>query len=79
MMKDKAELCRRDLGAASIVALEYGDGCAPLAEHPSRCSKDLEIYDRIAFAGVGKYNELRNLGWRGSPRTSRATPTAAAT
>ena len=42
--------------------LGYDDGIAFVAENPSRAlHKVTEIYDRIAFAAVGKYNEFENL------------------
>ena len=42
--------------------LQYDDGILFVAENPSRAlHKISEIYDRIAFAAVGKYNEFENL------------------
>src|SRR3970040_2609750 len=63
MMKDKAEYARKGIARGkSIVALEYQDGVLLVAENPSTLlHKISEIYDRIAFAGVGKYNEFENL------------------
>jgi proteasome alpha subunit len=63
MMKDKAEYARKGISRGrSIVALEYADGILLVAENPSSLlHKVSEIYDRIAFAGVGKYNEFENL------------------
>jgi proteasome alpha subunit len=63
MMKDKAEYARKGISRGkSIVALEYPDGVLLVAENPSTLlHKISEIYDRIAFAGVGKYNEFENL------------------
>ena len=63
MMKDKAEYARKGISRGrSIVALEYGEGILLVAENPSTLlHKISEIYDRIAFAGVGKYNEFENL------------------
>jgi proteasome alpha subunit len=63
MMKDKAEYARKGIARGkSIVALEYSDGALLVAENPSTLlHKISEIYDRIAFAGVGKYNEFENL------------------
>jgi len=63
MMKDKAEYARKGIARGkSIVALEYLDGVLLVAENPSTLlHKISEIYDRIAFAGVGKYNEFENL------------------
>ncbi len=63
MMKDKAEYARKGISRGkSIVALECADGILLVAENPSTLlHKISEIYDRIAFAGVGKYNEFENL------------------
>jgi proteasome alpha subunit len=63
MMKDKAEYARKGISRGrSIVTLEYGDGILLVAENPSTLlHKVSEVYDRIAFAGVGKYNEFENL------------------
>ena len=63
MMKDKAEYARKGISRGrSIVTLEYRDGILLVAENPSSLlHKVSEIYDRIAFAGVGKYNEFENL------------------
>src|SRR6201982_2196434 len=63
MMKDKAEYARKGISRGrAIVAIEYGDGILLVAENPSTLlHKVSEIYDRIAFAGVGKYNEFENL------------------
>ncbi len=63
MMKDKAEYARKGIARGrSMIALEYRDGILLLAENPSTLlHKISEIYDRIAFAGVGKYNEFENL------------------
>jgi proteasome alpha subunit len=63
MMKDKAEYARKGIARGkAIVTLEYRDGVLLLAENPSTLlHKISEIYDRIAFAGVGKYNEFDQL------------------
>jgi proteasome alpha subunit len=63
MMKDKAEYARKGISRGKpIVALEYADGILLVTENPSTLlHKISEIYDRIAFAGVGKYNEFENL------------------
>jgi proteasome alpha subunit len=63
MMKDKAEYARKGIARGrSIVTLEFADGILLVAENPSTLlHKVSEIYDRIAFAGVGKYNEFENL------------------
>ncbi len=63
LVKDRAEYARKGIARGrSIVAMEYVDGVLLLAENPSRTLyKISEIYDRIAFAGVGKYNEFEAL------------------
>ena len=63
MMQDKAEYARKGIARGkSIVAVEYKDGIVLVAENPSSSlSKLSEIYDQIAFAGVGKYSEFENL------------------
>jgi proteasome alpha subunit len=62
-MKDRSEYARKGIGRGkSVVALEYADGLLFLAENPSATlHKISEIYDRIAFAGVGKYSEFEDL------------------
>lgn len=62
MMKDRADYARKGIARGkSIVALEYADGILLVAENPSATlHKVSEIYDRIAFAAVGKYNEFEN-------------------
>lgn len=63
MMQDKAEYARKGIAKGkSLVALEYADGIILAAENPSSSlSKISEIYDRLSFAGVGKYSEFENL------------------
>ncbi|MFZ4585022.1 MAG: proteasome subunit alpha [Acidimicrobiia bacterium] len=63
VMKDRADYARKGIARGrSLVALEYADGVVIVAENPSRTLyKVSEIYDRIAFAGVGKYNEFQSL------------------
>ena len=63
MMKDKAEYARKGISRGkAIVTIEYRDGVLLVAENPSTLlHKISEIYDRIAFAGVGKYNEFENM------------------
>jgi len=69
MMKDRAEFARKGIARGrSLVAMQFADGIAIVADNPSHTLRKIsEIYDRIAFAGVGKYNEfdqLRVLGVR---------------
>ncbi len=63
MVQDKAEYARKGIARGkSIVAMEYADGIVLCAENPSTAlNKISEIYDYIAFAGVGKYTEFENL------------------
>ena len=69
LVRDKAEFARKGIARGrSIVAIEYEPGVLLLAENPSRALRKIsEVYDRIAFAGVGRYNEyeaLRKAGIR---------------
>ena len=69
LMKDKADYARKGIARGrSLVALVYADGILLAAQNPSRTLHKInEIYDRIAFAGVGKFNEydqLRQAGVR---------------
>ena len=63
IIKDKADYARKGIARGrSVVVLQYRDGIVFVAENPSRAlHKVSEIYDRIAFAAVGKYNEFENL------------------
>ena len=63
LMKDRADYARKGIARGrSVVALTYADGILMVAENPSSTlHKISEIYDRIAFAAVGKYNEFENL------------------
>jgi proteasome alpha subunit len=63
MMKDKADYARKGIARGrALVALAYDNGVAVVAENPSNnLRKVSEIYDRIAFAGVGRYNEFDQL------------------
>ena len=69
VMKDRADFARKNVGRGRpLVATVYDDGILICAENPSKnLHKVSEIYDRIAFAGVGKYSEydqLRQAGVR---------------
>ena len=68
VMQDKAEYARKGIARGkSSITLEYAGGILFMAENPSTLSKIGEIYDRIAFAGVGKFSEfdqLRKVGVR---------------
>jgi len=63
VMKDRADYARKGIARGrSLVAFSTTDGIVIVAENPSRTLyKISEIYDRIAFAGVGKYNEFEML------------------
>lgn len=63
LMKDRADFARKGIARGrSVVVLAYDGGILFATENPSRAlHKISEIYDRIAFAAVGKYNEFENL------------------
>src|SRR5919198_4051636 len=63
LMKDRSEYARKGIARGkSVIAVEYADGLLFLAENPSATlHKISEIYDRIAFAGAGKYSEFEDL------------------
>ncbi|HQF03269.1 MAG TPA: proteasome subunit alpha [Phycicoccus sp.] len=63
LMKDRADFARKGIARGrSVVVLTYADGILFVAENHSRTlHKVSEIYDRIGFAAVGKYNEFENL------------------
>jgi proteasome alpha subunit len=61
-MKDRADYARKGISRGrSVVALQYPDGIVIVSENPQTLHKVSEIYDRIAFAAVGRYNEFENL------------------
>jgi len=63
VMKDRADYARKGIARGrAAVAVRFVDGIALVAENPSNTLRKIsEIYDRIAFAGVGKYNEFDQL------------------
>jgi proteasome alpha subunit len=63
VMKDRAEYAQKGIARGrSLVAAMYGSGVLMVAENPSRTlHKISEIYDRVAFAGAGRYNEFDQL------------------
>ncbi|HEX9991883.1 MAG TPA: proteasome subunit alpha [Acidimicrobiales bacterium] len=63
VMKDRADYARKGIARGrSLAAVTYEDGIAICAENPSNTLRKVsEIYDRIAFAGVGRYNEFDQL------------------
>ncbi|MCH9667154.1 MAG: proteasome subunit alpha [Actinomycetia bacterium] len=62
-MRERSELARKGIARGrSVVALAYADGVLFVAENPSRSlQKVCELYDRIGFAAVGRFNEFNNL------------------
>ena len=63
LMKDRADFARKGIARGrSVVVVQYADGILFVSENPSQAlHKVSEIYDRIAFAAVGRYNEFENL------------------
>ena len=63
VMKDRADFARKGIARGrSVAVLAYDKGVAFVAENPSKAlHKVSEIYDRIAFAAVGRYNEFESL------------------
>ena len=63
IMKDKADYARKGIARGrSVLVMTYADGILLCGENPNKAlHKISEIYDRIAFAAVGKYNEFENL------------------
>ncbi len=63
IMRDKSDYARKGIARGrSVLVMAYFDGILFCGENPSKAlHKISEIYDRIAFAAVGKYNEFENL------------------
>ena len=63
IMKDRADYARKGIARGrAVLVLTYEDGILFVAENQSNAlHKVSEIYDRLAFAAVGKYNEFENL------------------
>ena len=63
MTKDRADYARKGIARGrALVACTFDEGILLCAENPSRMLRKIsEIYDRIGFAGVGKYNEFDQL------------------
>ena len=70
VMKDRADYARKGIARGrTLCGMSYADGICIVAENHSRTlHKVSEIYDRIAFAAVGRYNEFDQL------RIARLTP-----
>jgi proteasome alpha subunit len=63
MMKDRSDYAHKGIARGrSVLGLEYADGLLFLAENPSTTlHKISEVYDQVAFAGVGKYSEFEEM------------------
>jgi proteasome alpha subunit len=63
VMKDRADYARKGIAKGrSLCAVVYDDGILFCAENTSSTLRKVsEIYDRIAFAGVGRYSEFDQL------------------
>jgi len=63
LIKDRAEFAKKGIQRGRPIAVvEYEDGILLIGENPSRSlHKISEIYDRVAFAGVGRFNEFETL------------------
>ncbi|MCP3974894.1 MAG: proteasome subunit alpha [bacterium] len=63
LIKDRADFAKKGIARGRpIVVLEYEDGVLLLGENPSGSLQKIgEIYDKVAFAGVGRFNEFESL------------------
>ena len=63
IMRDRAEYARKGIARGrSVVVMQYDQGILFVAPNPSKAlHKISEIYDRIGFAAVGRYNEFEAL------------------
>ncbi|HEY9388533.1 MAG TPA: proteasome subunit alpha [Mycobacteriales bacterium] len=63
VMRDRSEYARKNIARGrDVVVLTYADGVLFVAENPSTTLHKVgELYDRIGFAAVGRYNEYENL------------------
>ena len=62
-MRERSDLARKGIARGrSVVALAYAGGVLFVAENPSRSLQKIsELYDRVGFAAVGRFNEFDNL------------------
>src|ERR1700752_4526069 len=62
-MRERSELARKGIARGrSVIALAHSRGVLFVGETPSRSlQKVSELYDRIGFAAVGRFNEFDNL------------------
>ena len=70
LLRDRSELARKGIARGrSVVVLTYAGGVLFVAEnHSPSLHKVSEIYDRIGFAAVGRYNEFETCARRGASR-----------
>jgi proteasome alpha subunit len=62
VMRDRSEYARKGIARGrSAIVLSYTEGVLFIAENVTSLRKVSEIYDRIAFAAVGRYPEFENL------------------
>ena len=62
IMRDRSEYARKGIARGrSAIVLTYEHGVLFVAENMTALRKVSEIYDRIGFAAVGRYNEFENL------------------
>jgi len=63
IMRDRSEFARKMIARGrNVVVMSYAGGVLFVTENPSKAlHKVSEIYDRIGFAAVGRYNEFENL------------------
>ncbi|MFJ4026161.1 proteasome subunit alpha [Paenarthrobacter sp. NPDC089989] len=63
LMKDRADFARKGIARGrSVIVISCSEGIVLVAENPSPSLHKIgEIYDKIAFAAVGKYNEFESL------------------
>ena len=63
LIKDRADFARKGIGRGRpIIVMEYEDGVLLIGENPGGSLHKLgEIYDNMAFAGVGRFNEFETL------------------
>jgi len=63
LVKDRADFARKGVGRGRpIVVVQIDAGILLIGENPSPSLRKIgEVYDRIAFAGVGRFNEFETL------------------
>jgi proteasome alpha subunit len=65
-MKDRADFARKGIARGrAVIGVVYEAGVLFVAENPSSLHKIGELYDRLAFAAVGRYNEFESLRRQG--------------